>query len=73
MAKKNKDLAEALLGAIAIISGSLLAVEILKSLSKKETVYDCPVCNYPIKFGTNQCPNCNSKLTWPTQEQVHGK
>ena len=68
MAKKKKDdIGDKILGALAIFGGAWLSVEILKSLSKKETVYDCPVCKFSIKYGTDVCPNCHSKLSWPNK------
>ncbi len=72
MAKNKNDIGNGILSALAIIGGALLSVEILKSLSKKETVYDCPVCKYDVKYGTLECPNCHSKLSWPTKEAYNG-
>lgn len=70
---KSGDIADGILGAIAIIGATWLGIEILKSLSKKETVYSCPVCNFSIKYGTQRCPNCNSLLTWPETQLADGK
>lgn len=61
----NDDVFIGILGVLGIVGVTWLGLEILKSFSKKEVVYDCPVCNYPITFGIEQCPNCHSKLTWP--------
>jgi len=71
--KRNDSFGDELLKAVALIGGTWLGIEILKSLSKKEIVYDCPVCRYPVKFGTAVCPNCHSNLSWPTQAEVHGQ
>ncbi len=66
MSKKDKDdLSEGILGVLGVIGVTWLGLEILKSFSKREVVYDCPVCKYSIKFGVNQCPNCHSILDWP--------
>lgn len=73
MAKNNKgDGSSGLLTALAVLGGAWLSIEILKSFSKKETVYDCPVCKYAVKFGTTECPNCHSKLSWPSTLKQHG-
>ena len=73
MAKNKKDeVSEGIVGALAILGGAWLGAEILKSFSKKETVYDCPVCKYAVKFGTSHCPNCHSKLSWPTTQHMNG-
>jgi len=66
--KKDDSIFEGILGAFAIIGGAWLGIEILKSISKKEIVYDCPVCKFPVKYGINSCPNCNSKLSWPSND-----
>lgn len=63
--KKKDDIADGLLGALGVIGVTWLGLEILKSFSKKEIVYDCPVCHYSIKYGVHKCPNCNSILEWP--------
>ncbi len=70
--KKGDDVGEGILAALAILGSAWLSVEILKSLGKKETVYDCPVCKYSVKFGTSHCPNFNSKLSWPTTQGQNG-
>lgn len=71
MARHHKEniLDNDFLKLLAVLGGAWMGVEILKSFSKKETVYDCPVCKYSIKFGTSQCPNCNSKLEWPNSNE----
>lgn len=66
MSKKEKDDAsEGILGVLGVIGVTWLGLEILKSFSKKEIVYDCPVCRFSIKYGEQRCPNCNSVLEWP--------
>lgn len=66
MGKKDKnDITEGILNALGAIGVTWLGLEILKSLSKKEVVYDCPVCNFSVKYGVHKCPNCHSILEWP--------
>ena len=64
MAKKGDDIGSAILAGLAILGGALIFSEILKAASKKITVYSCPKCNYDVTFGTTECPNCHSHLTW---------
>jgi hypothetical protein len=65
---KSDNFFETILAIGALIGGVFVISEILKSLGKKEVVYNCPVCRYEIRFGTNLCPNCHSNLIWPNQK-----
>lgn len=66
MSKKHKDdISEGILSVLGVLGVTWLGVEILKSFSKKEVVYDCPVCLYSVKYGVHTCSNCNSILDWP--------
>lgn len=77
MGRKNEDtytmakdeFGNNLLDVLAIIGGAWLTAELLKLVSKRKTVYDCPVCSYDVEFGTEVCPNCKSHLVWPNDPE----
>lgn len=72
MSKNDDSFLKGLLFLSGLVGGTYVLNEILKKNSTKVTYYKCPVCKTLVKWNTNPCPNCNSKLTWPKSGKTNG-
>ncbi len=64
MAEKSSSSAwDALVGGGAIVAAAILIYKLLRG-TPQQNVPRCPRCNYPLKTGIGNCPNCNLALRW---------
>jgi|GEM_PF-5997423 len=65
MSKSEKDSTWAQLFGVGVIT--VIAVLLIRWLSKKEVRYNCPNCNADVVEGESPCPNCKVDLDWPNE------